>query len=59
MHKKFISSAKDPEEQLREAQDVLEEMRICSHCKDHMPCGCDGLGHMENGRPVEKGIDTV
>ncbi len=59
MKKKLVSDKREPAEQMREAQEILEEMRICSHCKDHMPCGCGGLGRMENGRPVEKGIDTV
>jgi len=53
--------SKDPEEQRRTAQEILDEMKICRHCKDHMPCGCDGAryGVMRNVRPVEKGIDTT
>ena len=61
MKKKLVSDKRDPAEQMRDAQEILEEMRICPHCHDHMPCGCDGfrLGRMKNGQQVEKGIDTT
>jgi len=52
---------RDPEEQKRDAQEILDEMKLCRYCHDHMPCGCDGAryGVMRNGQPVEKGIDTI
>ncbi len=57
--KKLISNNREPAEQMREAQEILEEMRICPSCHDHMPCGCNGLGRASNGRILEKGIDTI
>jgi hypothetical protein len=38
-----LSDKREPAEQMRDAHEILEEMRICPGCKDHMPCGCDGF----------------
>ena len=59
MIKKLVSDKREPAEQMQDAHDILEEMRICPACRDHMPCGCEGVGRGKDGRKLEKGIDTI
>jgi hypothetical protein len=55
MEKKLVSDKREPAEQMRDAHEILEEMRICPGCKDHMPCGCDGFRF---GRK-KKGVNNI
>jgi len=59
MKKKPVIDNREPAEKMRDAQEIMEEMQICPKCRDHMPCGCEGLGRAEDNRVLEKGIDTT
>ena len=39
---------RDPEESRLDAYDILAEMKICTKCHDHKPCGCEPLGKCPN-----------